>query len=433
MLLRLAVSNFRSIYETIEFSLIAVDDDRPAARAVPMMNHKVLTAAAIYGPNASGKSNVIDALYWLSNQVLNSMTSISERIPVSKFKFAEGPHRNTSIEVEMILEGVRYDYFVEFNEKEIVRESLHNYPLKKRRTVFERFENVIEPSRNLKQRNALQELTTSTTFLLSVGLKLKAPEIQEFARSIAQIRYLGRFASSGTRMRPNVPPYLRDRTGTIFLEQQERMQLGLFGDRATESARDRDSAIQLLRFADLGINDVKIEEISASQDSEDQLNRVTKRRQIQMLHTSNGEEVAFDLTEESLGTQKWFEYIGPMLGALKRGAPLVVDELDSGLHPNISERLVDFFRDPISNPRNAQLIFTTHDVHLMNALNRDEVWITERDETGATTLTALAEYGRTAARKDENLERAYIKGKYGGIPFLGDSPQLNALSASNDR
>ncbi len=429
MLLRFAVSNFRSIYDPVEFSLIAVDDDRPAARTVSSLNHKVLTTAAIYGPNASGKSNVIDALYWLSNQVFSSMSSISQLIPVRKFKFAEGPQRNSSIEVEMIVDGVRYDYFVEFNEREIVSESLHNYPKLRRRTVFERIGNSIEPSRNLSQRNALQELTTPTTFALSVGFKLQVPEIYSFARAIMDFQYIGQFASRGMGAYLGHLRVDQNPTDSIFYEHYDHAGPTLFENQYFSSSSMREKAMALLRFADMGIQGIRINEFPKTSESDESLVRFSKRRQLQMLHSSGKEQVPFEMTEESLGTQKWFGLIGPLLNALERGVPLVVDELDTSLHPNLSERIINLFRDPQTNPRNAQLIFTTHDVQLFNTLNRDEIWITEKDDSGATKLTGLAEYGGTVVRKDANLERAYLKGKYGGIPFLNEGLLLKALDS----
>ena len=112
----------------------------------------------------------------------------------------------------------------------------------------------------------------------------------------------------------------------------------------------------------------------------------------------------------------WFSLIGPTLSALRNGRLLLFDEIDASLHPHLSARLLDLFQDPETNPRGAQLIFTTHDTSLLNHMNRDEVWLTEKSSNGATTLTALAEYGGDKVRRSLNLEKAYLSGRFGAVP-----------------
>ena len=103
------------------------------------------------------------------------------------------------------------------------------------------------------------------------------------------------------------------------------------------------------------------------------------------------------------------------------------DEIDASLHPKLSARLLELFQDPKTNPRGAQLIFTTHDTSLLNYLNRDEVWLTEKGADGATTLTALAEYGGDKVRRSLNLERAYLQGRFGAVPELDQFTLRRAL------
>jgi uncharacterized protein len=110
--------------------------------------------------------------------------------------------------------------------------------------------------------------------------------------------------------------------------------------------------------------------------------------------------------------------IGPVLNSLRTGQILLFDEIDAGLHPLLSMRLFDLFRDPQVNPHNAQLIFTTHHTSLLRHLNRDEVWLTEKGADGATTLTAVAEFGGDAVRRSVNLEKVYQQGRFGAVPDL---------------
>jgi hypothetical protein len=131
----------------------------------------------------------------------------------------------------------------------------------------------------------------------------------------------------------------------------------------------------------------------------------------------SSEEVALDIGDESDGTQKLFEFSGGWLRALEWGATLLVDELDRSLHPHMMRFLVGLFHSR-KNEKNAQLLFTTHDTTLLDTelLRRDQIWFVEKDKQGSSSLYSLLEY---SPRKDEALERGYLKGRYGAIPFIG--------------
>ena len=211
----------------------------------------------------------------------------------------------------------------------------------------------------------------------------------------------------------------RGRTSTerLFEERNSPVLETLFGDAGADIASPsaRESALALLRFADPGIDDVQIVE------DEDARISAPSRRQLRLLRRVVGQEIPFDLAEESAGTQAWFALIGPTLSALRDGRVLLFDEIDSSLHPRLSARLLDLFQDRETNPRGAQLIFTTHDTSLLSHLNRDEVWLTEKGDNGATTLTALAENGGDKVRRSLNLEKAYLQGRFGAVPELDQS------------
>ncbi len=136
------------------------------------------------------------------------------------------------------------------------------------------------------------------------------------------------------------------------------------------------------------------------------------------------------MEDESAGTQTWFRLIGPTLAALRRGGILLFDEIDASLHPRLSVRLLELFQDTKVNPLGAQLIFTSHDTSLLNHLNRDEVWLTEKGATGSTELTALADYGGDKVRRSLNLEHAYLQGRFGAVPELDQQLVHYALGLS---
>ena len=169
----------------------------------------------------------------------------------------------------------------------------------------------------------------------------------------------------------------------------------------------RDSALALLRFADLGIDDVQIVE----DEDEDTRMSAPPRRQLRLMHRVAGPRGALRPRRRIGGNP---DVVRPHRADAQRassGQVLLFDEIDASLHPRLSARLLELFQDPETNPHGAQLIFTTHDTSLLNQLNRDEVWLTEKGRGRRQHLTALAEYGGDKVRRSLNLERAYLQGQ----------------------
>src|ERR1022692_840820 len=191
MLLRFEASNYRSILEPVELSMIAVDEDRPSARGFDLLSERVLSIAGIYGPNASGKSNVVEALAWLSTAVGRSLRTWDEFIPREPFKFGRGPETPTAFEAEMVVRGVRYAYRVELDDSAVLFESLCSYPLRKPRVLFEREGLEIRFRRGLGSLSGTRELLTPTTLALSAAMRFDEAEVQPFGRDLAGIRVLG--------------------------------------------------------------------------------------------------------------------------------------------------------------------------------------------------------------------------------------------------
>ena len=183
--------------------------------------------------------------------------------------------------------------------------------------------------------------------------------------------------------------------------------------------------MELLRFADPEIDDVAILSSDDPEPSE-------PRRLLRFVRDDDGDPVLFEIGEESAGTQAWFNLLGPAFAALVGGQVLLFDEIDASLHPRLSARLIELFQDPQTNPHGAQLIFTTHDTSLLNALNRDEVWFTEKAPGGATRLIALAEFGGDRVRRSLNLERAYLQGRFGAIPDVDQADLRYAIGVALD-
>jgi uncharacterized protein len=422
MLLRFETANYRSILDPVELSLIAVDEDRLSARGFELLDERVLAIAGIYGPNASGKSNVVEALAWLSAAVGRSLLAWDQFVPREPFRFGRGPEAPSACEVDMVVRGVRYAYRVEVDDASVLFEGLYSYPERRRRVLFEREGMEIHFRRGLGVLAGTRELLTPTTLALSAAMRFGDPAVGPFGRELSGIRVLGARRRTPWRRVPAGAAYGPGHSSTerLFDSPGLSAQPTLFDEDDGEFTPldSRESALALLRFADLGIDNVQIVE---------EKDPVQSRRRLQLIHRVGGQEVPFDLTEESAGTQTWFSLIGPALTALRRGQVLLFDEIDASLHPKLSARLLELFQDPKTNPRGAQLIFTTHDTSLLNHLNRDEVWLTEKGDNGATALTALAEYGGDKVRRSLNLERAYLQGRFGAVPELDHFTLQRAL------
>jgi AAA15 family ATPase/GTPase len=184
----------------------------------------------------------------------------------------------------------------------------------------------------------------------------------------------------------------------------------------------------MLRLTDLGIDDVVVRRrrFTARDGEDDPSARIVHT--VRLVHRAGeGERGVLSLRAESTGTRTWFELIGPVLDALETGSLLLFDELDASLHPALSAELVRLFHDRTTNPLGAQLVFTSHDTSLLNHLNRDEVWLTEKDENGVTRLGALADFAGARVRRSQNLEKAYLHGRFGAVPDVDRMEMLRAL------
>ncbi len=414
MLLRFEVSNHRSILDPVELSMIAVDEDRAATRGFEHLSERALTVAGIYGPNASGKSSVLEALAWLSFAVGTSLRRWSDIVPRCPHQFGDGPNMPSTFEVDFEVGGVRHGYRLEVVYKGVLYESLYSYPERRRRTLFEREGDDISFRRGLTGVGGIQQLLTPTTLALSAAIRLGSPVIGAAGNALSWMNALGP----------------RTQGATLFLPPEHdvltEVLMGQLEDCTTESGLDPDTRrayVELLRFADPEIDDVVILTDDDPEPSD-------PRRRLRFVRNDAGEPVHFEIGQESAGTQAWFNLLGPAFGALRHGQVLLFDEIDASLHPRLSTRLIELFQDPQTNPHNAQLIFTTHDTSLLNALNRDEVWFTEKAPGGATRLIALAEFGGDRVRRSLNLERAYLQGRFGAIPDVDQADLRNAVGAA---
>ena len=426
MLLRFEVGNHRSICHPVELSMIAIDKDRAAARQIAGIgDEQVLTVTALYGANGSGKTNLIDALTWLSYAVGMSLRDWEDSIPVDPFRFFLGPEP-TWFGIEMVLGDVRYRYELQVEESGVVFEALYSYPQRRRRTLFEREGDDLTFRRGTRLTGGGRELITPTTLVMSVSNRL-TEEINLVARWLRNIDFVGIWPRA---LIPGGARLLRPRFQ--MTHGWEDRLIDMLGDSFssdlrgeddltnTEHNRQRDLALSMLKFADLGVQGAEvIDETTATGPS---------GRRLRLLHDVSGDPHPLELGDESDGTLTWLGLIPELLSILEKGGLIVVDELDASLHPVISGKLVELFQDPATNPHGGQIIFTTHDTSLLGHLNRDEVWITEKRPDGSTELTALSDFRGTNVRRSTNLERGYLQGRFGGVPVVDEFLLRDALS-----
>jgi len=422
MLIEFRVENHRSLRDeqvlTMEAGRVGDAEDQ-RRRHVDGHTEALLTAAGIYGANASGKSNVLSALAFMRDAVLVShrFWGPDEGIPRRAFAWGESATKPSLFEVTFLESGIRYQYGFVVSDKQFLEEWLYAWPHGKKQVWFERDNDTpIKFGDNLRGENrVIEEVTRPDALFLSAASQHRHAQLQTVAAWFRSMMPLGILGIG----RFGMPGYWRLQSDHVLAhllgeDSLAETQPSLFPEAEEASLRDR--FCELIRKADVGIVDVKV----VTREIEDRPRRVSRRFYFQHQNSSDS---WLPLEDESRGTQTLFRMALPVLRVLQQGGVLIIDELEASLHPALAHQIVRQFNDPAINQRGAQILFTTHDTNLLGtivgepALRRDQVWLTEKDPEGATVLYPLTDY---KPRKAENLERGYLQGRYGAIPFLGD-------------
>jgi hypothetical protein len=430
MLLRFRVANHTSIRDEQEVSLIALDKhDDITTWPVPGLSERALPAVAIFGANASGKSNVIKAMAFMRDVVVNSHQRWLPGDPIARRPFlldGESVARPSTFIIDFVLDGVRHEYGFSITEQAVEEEWLFDWPNPRRRTLFERTGKKIDYGPAFPGRRAHPvERPRSTSLLVSAGAASEHPVLFSIYKYI----------------RLGLYPAL-----SHTFDQRLSVTMKEFSGPHAETAR------ALLKFADLGIVDIEITDPSdhfdkllarfESRNFADRLPKVAPTLpaglpdRLDLEHRAPVSNAAsrLPLDQESSGTRTWLGLIGPTLQALRSGTTLIVDELDAHFHPHLAARLIGLFQSESTNPHLVQLIFNTHDVPLMSPstatrLHRDQVIFAQKNaETGATSLYPLAEFARVRDGLD-NIERWYMSGRLGALPVFPES-ELDKVAES---
>lgn len=434
MLIEFSVENYRSIREKITFSLVASEDIEMLPEntfAVPGTDEiRLLKSAVIYGPNAAGKSNLVRAMYTLKNIVRNSATGMRgsrDKLPVEPFRLdSEYSKKPTLFELIFICEEVRYEFGVSLDQERVYEEWLIAYFDNEQQNLYERsfIPDNCKLKPDYKQYN----------WYFSESLSGENEIIKNLVRRNSL--FLSHAAQNSHPQLEKIYNWFEDEFNTFSPSFSAG---GYTASRSHEDHAFREQIAKLLREADTGILDFKVEEkpvssrerdflkkmITLSNSSEIDLDELLDPENLMGLEIitkhlmiDSNQEVEFDIEHESDGTQRLFETGGLWLTVLERGEILVIDEMERSLHPILSRFLVKMFNNPEINKNNAQLIFTTHDTTFLcdDLFRQDQVWFVEKEKMSITRLYSLLEF---QPQEDESLQTGYLLGRYGAIPFIG--------------
>lgn len=414
-LVQFSLKNFLSFMDKETFVFFNSTDESLKENLLEIESEKFTLSpvSAVYGANASGKTNLLKAIGFLKFLIITtSSRRVNEPIPFLPFKLTQ--NEPTTFEVIFISEGIRYGYFTTFNQEKVLVEGLYTYPKGKQKKVFEReyLNEKYTYSYSREYQSVLKDIETKSLpnkfFLSTVAEWSELPEIKNSIdffenKVIINTDYLN----------PNWQHYTAEQ-----LEKNEEL---------------KDMFLKLLQEVNPTIKNIKSKVIRKKMNLEEFPSELpielkllmgkgeSIQTDIKIIYAK--EELVLDLSEESRGIQKLFEIGGPLLDILLKGEILIFDELETSLHPLLARKIVELFINKKYNKKGAQLLFSTHDTNLLdlNFLRRDQIWITEKGkETNySTKLVCLSQI--KGIRKDENIQKGFLQGKYTKVPFLTGS------------
>ena len=403
MLLEFSIENYKSFRARQTFSLVPDDGKREAANHLFSVGDKytVLRSAVLYGANASGKSNFIKALEALRSLVLLP----ADRGPRERFaqydpfQFNDRTVNAPAIfSLDFLLNDIRYTYSLHISAASVLIESLYFYPQGREAKLFVRTGQTYEFGDYLKgRRSVVAELTNANQLFLSKGA----------ANNITQLIDVYRFFSESLQVIP-FDDVLHD---TYYLN--------VIAERILK-AKKNDLFLRnftaLLKSFDTGILDFRVEELE-NPGPNLKYDILTEHAHFDLTGKERGVATC-SLESESKGTQKLFVLGGLLLQALMQGGVMVIDEFERSLHPLICSYLIQLFHDPKINTKGAQLVLATHDTNLLssNDFRRDQIWVVEKDKTGASELYSLSDVA--GILKGAPYEKWYLSGRLGGIPGI---------------
>jgi uncharacterized protein len=424
MLIEFSVGNYRSFKEKVTFSMVAAnlvsqDKDLDINNVFAVDTElSLVKSAAIYGANASGKSNLAKALQFMKWFMVNSSkeTQITEAIGVERFKLStETDDQPSFFEIVFLLDGQQHRYGFTADREKVVSEWLFYVPKTRETKLFSRQDNDFEIAKVYKA-DGIASKTRRNALFLSVSAQFNVHKSESILNWLTLQLNLISGLDDTKFLNDTIYELFRTDIYDKAIKLIDRFDLNIIG----VVQRPNQADIKL-RNAIAHYSDDRKKILDVMKDS---FHTLMSDRIIETIHqkfNSNGEALSLEsfnfLTEESAGTQKLFALASFLVDTLDRGRVLIIDEFDARLHPLMSRSIVELFNSNETNPHNAQLIVMTHDTNLLSnkIFRRDQIWFTEKDRYGATALYSLAEY---KVRNDASFGSDYIKGKYGAIPYI---------------
>ncbi len=414
MLVEFSVKNFKSFKEMVTLSMVSapIKEHLEENTFKVSDNLSLLKNAVIYGANAGGKSNLLHAMLFMRNFIINSSkeSQANEPIKVSRFKLSTVTEKEPAIfEIVFIHKDIRYRYGFAVTEDAVVEEWLYYVPNKQEVKVFIRKRQEFDLSKHFESEKSLvnEKRVRPNALLLSVSA--------QFNGAIAG----------------NVLDWIRNFNCISNIDSLPNVTFDLF-------KKDKKKVLEMLKNADMGIEDLSVSEKEGKlTDLPLELQKLLASEKLIRLdvksshkkYDANGKFIDFvDFNfpeEESHGTLKYFELIGPVIDTLMRGKVLVIDELDSQLHSKLIQSICELFNSD-KNKNNAQLIFVSYNTSILDKelLRRDQIWFLEKDRFGSSELFSLAEFkdhkDGKKVRNDASYEKSYLKGIYGAVPRIRD-------------
>lgn len=424
MLIELSVTNFKSIRDTQTLSMVPVKAMKEHSdshlietndTAVP----NLLKSAVIYGANAAGKSNFLEALDVLEAFVLSSSSmQLGDKIPVSPYKFTTEEKVPTTIEVSFISEGTRYQYGFSANREKVFEEWLFSFPKKR---LFERWCNeegkaefYVNPTHlaSKKQANAWMSSTRANALFLSTAIQLNSEVLvpvynwfrKRLRTRISSTRYTSSQSHKNEEFKSKVLSFIKhaDLGITSFEIEAEELELSSYLEKIA---------------VDFDMPDwMRVSYAEELKNNPDVPKKNTMYREL-FKHGKGLPNNTLHLEDQSEGTKELYALAGPLLNILQEGKVAVADEFNLSLHPHLFKAIINMFNDKEINKNQAQLIFSTHDCMPLDqsVMRRDQVWFMEKTEQLTSELYSLAEF---KPRKNESLGKGYLAGRYGAVPFL---------------
>ncbi|MCG8892930.1 ATP-binding protein [Tenacibaculum finnmarkense] len=435
MLLRFYIENFKSFNERTEFNMLAGSYKRFPEHITNAKGLKILKNSAIYGSNAAGKTNLILGLETLKDLVTDGIESIKDSLPYYPNKlFKSNLNSDTKFEIDFIEDDVEYSYFISFNEQLISEEYLYRNVSQKGERIFERKTN----RKTLKSKILIHKSLSSKN---EEKIRLKIYE-EELGHNQPFI-YLG--FNKKLKLISNAYNWFSEKLRFVFIESK-------FSGLAFHLAKDKpfkNEYNDIIKESGLGIEKVDVKEspidVFIGNENESVRKEILKNisstscvefgdednifgaylneknepvvGELVFYHKDEDNElIAFDINEESRGTKRILDLIPTIMNSTKRNLIYIVDEIESSIHPLLIKSLIKHF---IKSNRGfkSQIIFTTHESNLLDLdlFRQDEIWFMERNEKNSSNLYSLSDF---KVRHDLDVNRGYLEGKFGAIPFL---------------